>query len=71
MKMTLNNFMPLMWLDNLTIPQFAKLKGVSRTTVYSAIKRKEIDSVYLYGKLLIPSNKKSKNYKSPQGVKKV
>ena len=54
-----------------SIPEFAKLKGVSRQTVYSAIKRKEIDSVYLYGKILIPSNKKSKNYKPHQGVKKV
>ena len=55
----------------LTIPQFANLKGVSRQTVYSAIKRREIDSINLYGKTLILSNTMSKNYKPHQGVKSV
>lgn len=45
-----------------TIPEYAALKKCTRQTIYSAIKRGEINSVVVYGKTLITKSKTNEKW---------
>jgi len=51
------------------ILEFAELKSCSRQTIYNAIKRGELESSRLYGKLLLKKTAKNKDW-TPQESKK-
>jgi len=45
-----------------SIPEYAKLKSISRQAVYLLIKNNVLDTVAKYGKKLIVNNSKAKEY---------
>ena len=50
-----------------SVPEYAKLKGISRQAVYLLINNKELDTVNKYGKQLIINNGKAKDYQPQPG----
>jgi len=55
--------------DYYEISEFAELKNCTRQTIYSAVKRGEVEASRLYGKLLVRKSAKNKKWE-PQENKK-
>lgn len=52
------------------ISEFAGLKNCSRQTVYNAIKRGELETSRMYGKLLLKKSVKNQNWQSQESKKR-
>jgi predicted DNA-binding protein YlxM (UPF0122 family) len=50
-----------------SIPEYAKLKGISRQAVYLLINNKRLDTAIKYGKQLIINNANAKDYQPQPG----
>lgn len=53
-----------------TIIEFAKKKNCSRQTVYSAIRRGDLDFTKKYGKILLVDNVKNKKWFPKENMKR-